>query len=137
MKKRVIYLDLLRMLSIFMMMMLHTSSSFIAHSTINDMQYSVFNIYLSMTRFCVPMFIMISGVFFLNNDNPLDIKTLYKKNIIRLITAFLFWSTLYVFFRYIQNPTDIKNLISNIITGHYHLWFIYTLSCYHLYFATL
>jgi surface polysaccharide O-acyltransferase-like enzyme len=47
-----------------------------------------------MVRWGVPVFIMISGALFLQRD--VQIGTLYKKNILRLLVAYLVWRVFYI-----------------------------------------
>ena len=44
---------------------------------------------------CVPVFFMISGRFFLDPAKDIPLKVLFQKYIFRLILAFLLWSAVY------------------------------------------
>lgn len=69
-----------------------------------------------------PVFIMISGLLFLDSGRPLSIRKLYTKNLPRIVTAFVFWSAIYtVFFPAFPD----KSLFTNLCFGCYHFWFIY------------
>lgn len=61
---------------------------------------------------------MMSGALFLGRQHTL--KKLYNKNILRLLTAFSFWSFLYV----IILGGHSENTFINITSGYYHMWFI-------------
>ena len=51
------------------------------------------------------MFLMLSGALMLDPGKPFQIRTLYRKNILRILTAFLFWSALYALGTYFANRT--------------------------------
>ena len=117
---RKIYLDYLRVSAIFAMIMLHVASQNWAYININSFTWQIFNFFDGILSWCVPIFVMISGNLFLGKK--ILIKKLYFKYILRLVIAFLFWSCFYAL-------VDIKekkfiSVCSEIITGHYHMWFI-------------
>lgn len=61
---RVLYLDLLRIFCIFSMMLLHVCAIPWYSVPVSSFAWQVLNVYDSSVRFCVPVFVMISGVFF-------------------------------------------------------------------------
>ena len=78
-------------------------------------------LYDGATRFAVPVFVMISGAVFLGRD--IDTKKIYTKYILRIVTAFIFWSFIYAV---VTDPTaNIKGMVVNVLYGHYHMWFLY------------
>ncbi len=127
---RIVYLDLLRIFAVFSMIVLHLSASQWGNIGVTSYQWQILNLYNSAVRFCVPVLIMISGAMFLDLNRQIGIKKLFCKNIARIITAFLFWSTAYgilvpaVIFKQDLNLLEITK---SIISGHYHLWFLFTL----------
>ncbi|MEG0345548.1 MAG: acyltransferase family protein [Erysipelotrichaceae bacterium] len=130
--KRIMYLDLLRIFSIFAMMVIHIAAIDMVNVGVDTFTWQTFNLYDSLARFCVPIFFMISGVFFLDNDKKFSTKKLFSKNIIRILTALIFWSIMYnlvyVLLAYInKNPITLIDLFNRLIGGHYHLWFLFTL----------
>ena len=69
---------------------------------------------------------MISGALFLNPQKKVDIKKLYARNILRIITAFLFWSAVYTFVAWYANLgiNSKLDLLTTFMKGHYHMWFL-------------
>lgn len=145
MKKRVIYIDMLRIFATFAVVFLHSASCF-WHSDPNTINWQFANFYDSLVRWCVPMFVMISGVFFLQNgggcsQNSHDIKSEYKKiiskNIFRIVTALVIWGAAYGALKtlkwYLKGEISgisiaaILKIFYHIIAGipYYHLWFLY------------
>ena len=92
---RVVWIDLLRIFCVFSMMLIHVAASRWQSVNPTTFSWQVFNFYDCLVRFCVPVFVMISGVFFLDSNRQLTYKKLFSKNIIRIITAFVFWSFAY------------------------------------------
>ena len=115
---RTIYFDYLRVFATFAVIILHLSARYWYSADVNGFQWQTFNFYDSIVRWCVPIFVMISGSLFLSRDIPL--KTIYSKYILRMCTAFLFWSVVYAVFV----NAGITGRIAAVITGHYHMWFI-------------
>ena len=89
--------------------------------TVKAEYYLVFNVYNALTWLAVPVFVMISGALFLNRDIP--IHRLYSKYILRITTAFVFWSAVYAARSYIKEGDALK-AAELFITGNYHLWFL-------------
>ena len=89
-KERDYNLDLLRILASFMVIIIHVASYQWYSTKVNSFNWGVYNFYDSLVRCAVPIFIMISGVFFLSNKKNTNIKSLYSKNIFKLVIIFLF-----------------------------------------------
>lgn len=126
---RITYLDLLRVISIFCMMILHVCASQFDSLDVHSYEWQVLNLYDSMVRFCVPIFVMISGVFFLNPDREYPLEKLFKNNIRRMVTAYAFWAFCYavgVTFADCRaiNASFWKSVLRETIVGRYHLWFL-------------
>ena len=124
--ERIIAFDVMRIIAIFAVIWLHFSSQRY-YTSFPSTEWEIRNIYDSMVRWSVPVFVMISGALFLNSNKKLSIKKLYTKNILRIICAFLFWSSIYLLYDIIvtnrQNVT-LGRVMSSIIKGPFHLWFL-------------
>ena len=130
MKERVLYADILRVAAIFLVIMIHISSRDFGLYEIDSYQWQVLNVYDSFARMSVPLFFMMSGVFFLDPKREFSIKKLYKKNLFRLVTAFIFWSALYSLIftwnEYRTFNTEVWGVIYEAFKeGHFHLWFLF------------
>lgn len=66
---RTVYFDYLRVFAIFAVIILHISASNWHTTDVNGFEWQVFNFFDSITRWCVPIFIMISGSLFLNRNS--------------------------------------------------------------------
>ena len=134
---RVIYLDILRIISIFAVIVIHAAAMNWYTQPVNTLAWASVNFYTAVSRFCVPVMFMISGALFLNQD--INLKKLWSKNILRIVTAFLFWSFLYAV-PYWANMLlmhmdivkssglhPVKGFYDELMRGHFHQWFLYAL----------
>ena len=121
-RKRVIYLDLLRVISVFAVVWLHVSVQGHWWDSHFGEEWTIRDVYNSCVRWCVPVFVMISGALFLDSKRELNIKLLYTKNVVRIILAFVLWSLIYVLI--INEDTKFSRIIAATISGHFHLWFL-------------
>lgn len=99
-------------------MVIHISGQNWSTVDIHSSAWQVFNILDACTHWAVPVFIMISGALFLGRS--IEIKTIYNKYVLRLVTAFIFWSVLYAFL----GAENGQSRLHRIFIGHYHMWFI-------------
>lgn len=126
--KRLIYFDVLRIFATLAVVILHISGQNWSKPSVYSFEWNVFNFFDSIVRWAVPVFVMISGALFLNPKKVIDTKVLYKKNILRIVVAFIFWSLIYViasFFIFKTQQGGIKVLIKEFLNGYNHLWFLY------------
>lgn len=130
--KRIVYPDILRIISIFAVVTIHIVGETWSKTDVRTTEWLTLTIYDIFSRFSVPVFVMISGMFMLNPDKQKPIKDLYSKNILRICTSFIFWSVIYLVLRiFTQNSyngksgfTLIKACLGDLISGEYHMWFM-------------
>ncbi len=122
-QNRTYYLDCLRILATFAVMVLHISAQNWYSTDVMSFEWNVFNLYDSIVRWAVPVFVMISGSLFLSRDCAIE--RIYRKNILRIIVAFIFWSLLYALTYGIYRGDSIVKVVAHILQGHYHLWFLF------------
>ena len=125
---RILYVDIMRVFAVFCMVLLHVSAENWLTAPITSTHWQVLNIYDSAVRFCVPLLIMISGAFFLNPAKNISPKILFKKNILRLVIAYIFWASFYATYTskiYLGiNANTVETFFTNVLAGHFHMWFI-------------
>lgn len=122
-KKRMDYLDGLRILSSFMLVMLHVAAYQFYEPAVGSGNWQAMNIYNSLTRFCLPCFFLMSGALFLNPEKEVSIGKLYKKNILRLVTAYAFWLVFYACI----SPVNFADFLQRLLDAPYHMWYLRTL----------
>ena len=116
---RIVYLDLLRILATFAVIFLHVvCQEFFCFSFSRNWYISVVGD--SIVRWCVPVFVMISGTLFLIPSKNVTYREILRKRLPRLLIAYFFWTIVYYFLFDYHGEFSIKNLLSS----HFHLWFM-------------
>ena len=67
-ENRIEYLDLLRIIAIFGVVVLHVAAQNWVKEFTNVFNWNVYNVYDSLVRWTVPVFVMISGTLFLSKE---------------------------------------------------------------------
>ncbi|MDD4820208.1 MAG: acyltransferase, partial [Flavobacteriales bacterium] len=153
-KQRIYYIDLLRLIAIFLVICVHCCDPFnVSEQARTDENYRFWGmLYGSFLRPCVPLFVMMTGLLLL----PIKEKTndFWKKRIPRLLVPFLIWCVLYNIFPCLMGGFGYTSSVINDFFGyaghnpsqtfesawHYimlipvqfskydvHMWYIYTL----------
>ncbi len=127
-KERQYHIDLLRIVACFSVVLLHSASQYWYVLPITGREWVVCNSYDAISRFGVPVFVMISGMLFLSRKGEVDPGRIWKHNILRLITAYCAWSVIYGLWdirgRFGSESVSWKEYVSEMIYGRYHLWFV-------------
>ena len=126
-KARKLHYDILRVLAAFSVVMLHSAAQFWYDLDIRSTEWIVANSYDAIFRFGVPVFVMISGAIFLDNSYELDVKKLYKHNILRMVILYVVWSVVYGLYdcrHWNIQEAGAKTVLKEMLYGRYHLWFI-------------
>lgn len=128
--RRTGYLDALRIVSTFAVMILHLSAAGHKTAETGSSVQAICWGYDFLSRFAVPVFVMISGAIFLNPDKEVNLKLLLKKNIPRLVLAFFAWSAVYALMQSARECAMFSaefflSVIRKTVTGHYHMWYLY------------
>ena len=127
---RIYYLDILRVMACLAVIMIHTSMTYVIKD-IGSVNFWLGNIFDSLARIGVPLFVMISGTLMLNEKYECK-KTKLIGHIKKMIVFFIFWSAIYcIVFNIIgqiiskNEKIQVFNVIISFVQGYYHLWFIY------------
>ncbi|WP_458863175.1 acyltransferase [Acidaminobacterium chupaoyuni] len=128
--ERLWYADFLRIIACAGVVVIHVCGTNWSALEPESFFWNVLNVYESMVRWCVPMFVMLSGMFFLDPRKKVTYHSLFFKNIFRIITAFFFWSAFYVgvgliFARRAQTPMGWEEIKTAFLYGNYHQWFLF------------
>lgn len=130
--KRWIYLDTTKIIAVFFIVVMHVSSGAWGTAQIGTFDWHVLNVFNALSRFCIPLFFMQIGALFLNDSIDLPIKKLYRKYILHLVTAFLFWSVINMVIYYIYDAPNgfadftIASFLVGVLEGApYVHWFIF------------
>lgn len=128
MKERVFYLDFLKGVSIPLVAFLHVAAVGLSESPVDSFSWQVCNFYDSFVRFVVPIFVMVSGAIYLNEQKSVNV----WKSIKHILFPLVFWSLAYSFVVNITSSHDIDGWwISNFLRLAFitptHTWFLYML----------
>lgn len=129
---RVAYADLLRVFASFAVIVCHLSSRYISAVPMGTQDWQIFNLYNGLVRWCVPVFVMLSGMFMLDPKKGLPLTKLLFHNCLRILVCLMFWGGVYAVVGYCMDGgsftwAGLWNAILNALRGdtRYHLWFLY------------
>lgn len=126
-QNRNISYDLLRIAAAFSVVMLHSAAQFWYELPVTGMEWKIVNAYDACFRFGVPVFVMLSGAIFLDPVRELDVRRLYRHNILRLAVIYLLWGAVYGLldcWRFGFVNLTWKQIVKEMASGRYHLWYI-------------
>ena len=123
-EKRKEYLDALRILASFAVMLIHVSSQYKHSVDVSSYEGIVFRSYLLLSNWAVPVFCMISGCLFLSRDIPIAV--IFRKYVARLAFIFVCWSFIYALV--FERSNGIGTFLASFIKGYSHLWFLYMIA---------
>ena len=125
--KRQTEFDVLRLLAILAVIAMHAGGNKYLSSNFDPRQHSMF---VAAIVWCVPVFFLISGRFFLDPQRHITIEMIWKKYIRRIVTAFAIWSGIYVLY-YVKSGAydglNIWGIFTQWIEGPYHFWYLYAI----------
>jgi surface polysaccharide O-acyltransferase-like enzyme len=91
------------------------------------------NLYESFCRFCVPVFVMVSGALLL--PQKINLSAFLRKRMRRILLPFIFWEIIYLAYNLLLKIRDERNIVShNWASWLYvqitqcpapHLWYVY------------
>lgn len=135
--QKAIWVDNIKVVATLAVIVLHVSSPpiFTEYNSLGKISINwwIANFYDSFSRFCVPLFIMITGALLL--PQQIGLKLFLKKRLKRIILPFIFWSVVYLIFNFglkirkfgfgaMDNLWDW--LYIQLIQGtSIHLWYVY------------
>lgn len=123
--QRIFYLDLLRLAATFGVIFIHLA--------MDTNFWYITAVYDGLVRWCVPIFVMISGALFLNPQRELSVSIVLHKYVKRLLVAYLFWYVFYCLCKFLFSALDHGSMPLSVgLRPYYHLWFLPILACVYL-----
>ena len=129
---RLAYADLLRVFASFAVILFHLAGGDVSVVPVGSPNWQVFNLYNSLTHWCVPVFVMLSGMFMLDTKKSLPLSKLLLHNCLRILICLMFWGGIYATVEYCTAGgrftwPGLWAAILNALRGdtRYHLWFLY------------
>jgi surface polysaccharide O-acyltransferase-like enzyme len=134
----------LRVIATVSVIILHVAVPIVRNFSITS-QWWIGNIYDGFVRYCVPVFVMITGALLLPQE--VTLKAFLQKRFFRALIPFLFWSIIYILYGIIVELHKGSELslfmVLKTITGQllygasYHLWYIYMIIGLYLFIPIL
>ena len=129
MKKREIGVEFIRVFAIFMVVAIHISNIYINNfPNISGAYFNTAVVYNSLSRICVPLFFMVSGIFLIKQE--FSFKSYYSR-VLKFSLILLFWSAVYFLhnndFRLNNIGEAFANSFLNANDTSKHLWFMYAI----------
>lgn len=132
-KSRVLYMDVLRIVASFFVVLIHSSAVYLtSFGDIHTKGWYVANILDSGSRWCVPIFLMISGAFILGYKERYSTRQFFQKRFTKVLIPFVIWTVIYIAWQMITGIAKVTNrhyILDHTIFGPaiYHMWFFYTI----------
>lgn len=155
-KQRIIYLDFLKVIAIFLMVASHCVDNVTPAERALPWYNLWGSVYNSFTCPAIPLFMMVTGILLL--PTKMDMGSFYKKRISRVLIPFLVWSVLYnlfpwftgllncdsetihVFFKWTDTSQAFGDALRNILMIPFNfsafaiqMWYVYLLIGIYLY----
>lgn len=130
-QKRVVWIDILRVIAMISVIAIHVISNTIYTFHIEGQALSIYQILLSIFSFSIPLFVMISGLLFLNPKKKMDTKKIITKYCGKILFLILFFGTIFVMIEeYYVNKTifvGLDTLLLRILSSNTweHMWYLY------------
>lgn len=127
---RLFYADAIRAYAIVSVVFLHIVSPIVADpSSVSRSGWWTANLYDAFLRPCVPLFVLVSGLFLLDGRKREPLGLFVKKRVMKVLIPFVFWGLVYVQVKARVQGTHPSALgfLSELVTGpvYTHFWFIY------------
>lgn len=126
-----INIDFMKTISAWAVVWLHVSASIVTrYPDTHNIAWWVANTADAYSRWCVPVFVMISGALLLSKPSNMVIGDFYKKRMTRILPPLVAWTAVYLIFQVlIGGKFGLKYSIMSVVRGmpYYHLWYVYML----------
>lgn len=118
-------MDLMRIIAAFMVVLLHVSATVFNYSYTAGVVFRISAFFNCLSRFSVPLFVMISGALWLNPQKKVDTGRLWKRNIVRMFIVYIVWDLIYAVYNTLAvGKFDRVTFKVNVLNPQYHLWFL-------------
>lgn len=127
---RLAYADLLRVVAMLAVIAVHVSGGWLESLPAGTADWNALNAWDCLTHWCVPVFVMCSGMFLLDPKKGLSWPDLFFRYILRMLTALFFWGMgyilLYDLFGGRFTLQSIPHAFYAVVLGNTetHLWFL-------------
>lgn len=131
---RVAYADLIRLIAILMVVLIHTASPLFNTLPTDSSGFTVSALLDSIAHAGVPLFVMVSGIFLLDEKRQISVRRAVTHYALPLVGLYFFWSVLYAAANKVAIPLLFENAAVNsemlkmfgvaVLEGAYHMWYL-------------
>ena len=132
MKQRIFYFDLLRVFAAICVIVIHVAGPYQVGTSPESVDFIISNIFNSITHASVPLFVMISGSFMLDEKRQISTKQFLKKYVLNIAILLVVWSSLYTLktigMSILRSESySLKDFLEDFLLadGGLHLWYLY------------
>ncbi|WKZ32974.1 MAG: acyltransferase family protein [Thermodesulfobacteriota bacterium] len=129
-KDHLVWPDVLKIAAVYAVIVIHTAAPYLLLGEAGSLyRWWAGNIYDSISRWCIPVFVMLSGFFLIGNYRDEKLGSFFMRRFSRVLVPLLIWSLIYFLWRIYANNEDlsfsyfIPMLLKEPV--YYHLWFMY------------
>jgi surface polysaccharide O-acyltransferase-like enzyme len=132
-RKLSVPVDLIRTVAIVAVIVLHATrdaTSFQPEAPLEVWRWWIMDIYQSLSRVGVPLFVMLSGALLLQPSKIEPLNDFFKKRWARIGLPFLFWGAIYFAWDFFANQEAFTSsfIVQGVLSGPYfHFWYLYML----------
>ena len=144
MEQKKVYVELMRIFASLAVITIHVTAGAIQDYKEGSFDWIFAVVCNSLSRWCIPLFFMISGGVLLDRKQPITVKQILNRNVFRLVKVLIVWGIPYYFFDLWKNgqTVSIKKIVLlpfAIFSGQtgYHLWYLYVLVLIYLFVPLL
>lgn len=139
MEGRIVWMDNARIVSMFAVVLIHVAAYTSIKSEVGAADWWAGVGYNALARWCVPVFVMMSGALLLEPNRTECFQDFYRKRFAKIFFPLVFWSIVFCgwtnvkgIFSHNAPPLGLfKSLISG--TPYYHMWFLYVIAMLYLF----
>lgn len=131
---RVAYADLVRVIAILMVVLIHTASPLFNTLPVKSDGFAVSVLLDGIAHAAVPLFVMVSGVFLLDEKREMSVRRAIRHYALPLVGLYFFWSVLYAVANKVAIPvlfenadvnlSMLKTFVVAVLEGAYHMWYL-------------
>ena len=131
---RVAYADLVRVIAILMVVLIHSASPIFNTVPVTSGEFAVSVLFDSIAHAAIPLFVMVSGVFLLDEKREMSVHRAIGHYALPLVGLYFFWSVLYAAANKIAIPLlfedaavsseILKAFGAAVLEGAYHMWYL-------------
>ena len=132
-RQHAVSFDVMRVSACLAVVLLHLAATTVMQpDRLGTVSWHMANLIDSATRWCVPVFVMLSGALLLDNNKYASSREFWSRRMNRVLPALLFWSAVYLAWRafFWHQPLTLNTIALDLIAGrpYIHLYFLFLIA---------